>query len=73
MAARDPPQMIEEEREWAEVPTPLLEGLIRLYRGSGGGECTAAELPLVGLLRASPLRRSLKVSLGMRSVVASLE
>jgi hypothetical protein len=39
--------MIEEERERAE-PTPLLEVLMRSYRGPGG-ECSVAELLLIGL------------------------
>jgi hypothetical protein len=49
MAARESPQIIEDERERAESPTPLAEGLMRSYRGPGGGECSAVQLRLIGL------------------------
>ena len=53
MAARESPQIIEEERERAESPTPLAEGLMRSYRGPGGGECSAVQLRLIGLSEVS--------------------
>jgi hypothetical protein len=46
MAARESPQIIEEERERGEA-TPIVEVLRRAHRGPGGGECLAGEyLPI---------------------------
>jgi hypothetical protein len=54
MAARESPQMIEVEWEWAESHTSCRgaheEELMRSYRGPGGGECSAADLLLIGVL-----------------------
>jgi hypothetical protein len=59
MAARESSQIIEEERERVDSPTPLLEVLRRAYGGPSGGGCSAAELLLIGLvLGSSPVAHS---------------